>query len=128
MAPNRGSRILDDVGRLWFCGRKSHKVETEIGSMFTIPCEAIFNNHPGVKRSALVEVNKTPKIVIERNQVGKSISKDQLRTELVELASRHEHTKNIKEVFYKKTFPVDVRHNIKIDRLKIRDEVQRGLL
>lgn len=119
---------MDEEGRLWFCGRKSHKVETESGPLYTIPCEAIFNNHPGVRRSALVEVNKIPKIVIERNRVGKTIPKDKLRSELVELASRHEHTKNIKDVFYKKTFPVDVRHNIKIDRLKIRDEVQKGIL
>lgn len=119
---------LDDIGRLWFCGRKSHKVETNEGPLYTIPCEAIFNNHPGVKRSALVEVNKTPQIVIERNQVGKRIAPDKMREELVELASRHNHTKNIKKVYYKKTFPVDVRHNIKIDRLKIRDEVLRGQL
>ena len=117
---------LDDAGRLWFCGRKSHKVETVSGPLYTIPCEAIFNNHPGVRRSALVEINKIPRIVIERNKIGKMIAKDKLKRELVQLASLHEHTKEIKDVFYKKTFPVDVRHNIKIDRLKIRDEFQRG--
>jgi hypothetical protein len=104
------------------------EVETHEGPLYTIPCEAIFNNHPGVKRSALVEVDKTPQIVIERNQVGKRIAPDKMSEELVALASRHEHTKNIKKVYYKKSFPVDVRHNIKIDRLKIRDEVVRGRL
>lgn len=118
----------DEEGRIWFCGRKTHKVETKKGTKYTIPCEAIFNNHPGVRRSALVEINKTPKIVIERNRVGKKLSKGKLSEELLELASRHEHTKDITEVFYKKSFPVDVRHNIKIDRLKIRDELQRGAL
>ncbi|MZH42218.1 MAG: AMP-binding protein, partial [Nitrospinae bacterium] len=44
----------DDQDRLWFCGRKSHRVVTDSETYFTIPCEAIFNTHPDVKRSALV--------------------------------------------------------------------------
>ena len=42
--------------RFWFCGRKAHRVLTASGTMFTIPCEAIFNRHPQVYRSALVGV------------------------------------------------------------------------
>ncbi|MCP3931937.1 MAG: AMP-binding protein, partial [Bacteroidetes bacterium] len=45
---------LDESGRLWFCGRKGHRVITSKGVLFTIPCEAIVNNHPWVFRSALV--------------------------------------------------------------------------
>ena len=33
----------DSQGRIWFCGRKSHRVETGIETLFTIPCEAVFN-------------------------------------------------------------------------------------
>ncbi len=47
---------LDERGRIWFCGRKSHRVVTRAGTLFTIPCEAIFNTHPAVFRSALVGV------------------------------------------------------------------------
>lgn len=47
---------LDERGRIWFCGRKSHRVNTQAGTLFTIPCEAIFNTHPAVFRSALVGV------------------------------------------------------------------------
>ena len=43
---------LDDRGRLWMCGRKSHRVETGEETLFTIPCEAIFNTHPSVHRTA----------------------------------------------------------------------------
>ena len=46
----------DERGRLWFCGRKSHRVVTKAGTLFTIPCEAIFNTHSAVFRSALVGV------------------------------------------------------------------------
>ncbi|MCH7703267.1 MAG: AMP-binding protein, partial [Planctomycetes bacterium] len=59
----------DDTGRLWFCGRKAHRVTTADGTMFTIPCEAVFNQHPQVARSALVGVGaqgrQRPIIVIE---------------------------------------------------------------
>ena len=46
----------DTKGRIWFCGRKSHRVTTGKGTLFTIPVEAVFNNHPQVFRSALVGV------------------------------------------------------------------------
>ena len=46
----------DDAGRIWFCGRKSHRVILPDETLFTIPCEAIFNTHPEVIRSALVGV------------------------------------------------------------------------
>ena len=35
----------DERGRLWFCGRKSHRVIARGETYFTIPCEAIFNTH-----------------------------------------------------------------------------------
>ena len=49
---------LDDRGRLWFCGRKSHRVVTRGVTLYTIPCEAVFNTHPKVLRSALVGVHR----------------------------------------------------------------------
>jgi Acyl-CoA synthetases (AMP-forming)/AMP-acid ligases II len=46
----------DETGRLWFCGRKTHRVESVHGPLFTIPVEAVFNTHPLVYRSALVGI------------------------------------------------------------------------
>ena len=46
----------DAQGRIWFCGRKAHRVVTAGGTLYTIPCEAVFNTHPEVARSALVGV------------------------------------------------------------------------
>ena len=46
----------DSKGRIWFCGRKAHRVETGEETLFTIPVEAIFNNHEKVYRSALTGV------------------------------------------------------------------------
>ncbi len=47
---------LDAHDRFWFCGRMAQRVQTAAGPMFTIPCEAIFNRHPEVARSALVGI------------------------------------------------------------------------
>ncbi|MEI7771775.1 MAG: fatty acid CoA ligase family protein, partial [Chloroflexales bacterium] len=47
---------LDDQGRLWFYGRKSHRVEAAAGPLYTEPVELVFNQHPAVFRSALVGV------------------------------------------------------------------------
>ncbi|MFD8396466.1 fatty acid CoA ligase family protein [Streptomyces sp. NPDC059680] len=47
---------LDGHGRLWFCGRKSQRVRTEGGDLYTVACEGVFNAHPVVRRSALVGV------------------------------------------------------------------------
>lgn len=38
----------DGVGRIWFCGRKTHRVICAGRTLFTIPCEAVFNTHPDV--------------------------------------------------------------------------------
>ena len=44
---------LDSGGRFWYCGRKSQRVETRAGAMYTEIYEAIFNKHPacGGRRS-----------------------------------------------------------------------------
>ena len=44
---------LDEQGRFWFCGRVAHRVLTAAGPMYTIPCEAILNQHEAVARSAV---------------------------------------------------------------------------
>ncbi len=122
---------IDNKGYLWFCGRKSHQVETEKGVLYPIPCEAIFNRHPAVKRSALVGLGipgkQIPAIVIERKDghylSGKSRSI--FESELLALAKKYPHTKDIQKIYISRVFPVDVRHNIKIDRLKLKEEIER---
>lgn len=120
----------DDQGRLWFCGRKTHRVETSSGVLFPVNCEAIFNTHYGVRRSALVGIGEKGKqsaaIVIERNTAGKKVPKKRLVKELLNMAKNNALTAQIKSVHFCDNFPVDVRHNIKIDRLKLADDVVRG--
>lgn len=112
---------LDEKGRLWFCGRKAHRVLTIVGPMHTICCEAVFNEHPLVLRSALVGIGQAgeqrPVLIVElRTQAA-----DELRlfSELRQLAARNSLTASIKTFLIHPGFPVDIRHNAKIFREKL---------
>jgi acyl-CoA synthetase (AMP-forming)/AMP-acid ligase II len=114
---------LDASGRLWFCGRKSQRVVTEAGTLFTIPCEGVFNAHPTVLRSALVGVRRAggmmPVLCVERDPDGPALSDDRLREELAALGAAHDHTREIRTILFHPAFPVDIRHNAKIFREKL---------
>jgi acyl-CoA synthetase (AMP-forming)/AMP-acid ligase II len=114
---------MDQKGRIWFCGRKSHRVITDNRTLFTIPCEAIFNNHPEVFRSALVGVGspmkQKPVICIELKKEYRKANKKALSIDLAALAARHELTKTIETILFHRAFPVDIRHNSKIFREKL---------
>ena len=114
---------LDKKGRIWFCGRKSHRVVTESATLFTIPCEAIFNNHPRVFRSALVGIGtqgkQRPVMCIELEPGDKGSGKKALKQELLELAQTSPITQSIETILFHRSFPVDIRHNSKIFREKL---------
>ena len=114
---------LDAKNRFWFCGRKAHRVQTEQGTMFTIPCEAIINQHPAIYRSALVGVgpagSQEPIIIAQpwperwpRRRADRQVVVDQL----LELARGHSLTREIHRIYLRKSLPVDIRHNTKIFR------------
>jgi acyl-CoA synthetase (AMP-forming)/AMP-acid ligase II len=113
----------DAVGRIWFCGRKSHRVKTDKGDLYTIPCEAIYNTHPDVFRSALVGLGETgrqiPVICIELESGVDKSRQVAIREELLALGAANELTAGIKSLLFHPAFPVDIRHNAKIFREKL---------
>ncbi len=115
---------IDDNGRLWFLGRKSHRVVTSEKVMFTIPCEAIFNQHPDVFRTALVGIGDAPKqrpvIIAELREDSQMRNKDDIAAELIELGATDLLTSSIKDVLFHPDFPTDIRHNAKIFREKLK--------
>lgn len=109
---------LDALGRLWFCGRKAHRVLTAGGPMDTICCEAIFNEHPQVLRSALVGLGSAgqqrPVLIVElQARVG---DRERLFAELQQLAEANTMTAQVSTFLVHPSFPVDIRHNAKIFR------------
>lgn len=114
---------MDKKGRIWFCGRKSHRVISEKKNLFTIPCEAIFNNHPRVFRSALVGVGprgrQKPVVCIELEPDDSGKDKKGLKKELLALAKASPITEEIETILFQRAFPVDIRHNSKIFREKL---------
>lgn len=114
---------FDEQGRLWMCGRKSHRVETKSGAMFSTPVEEVLNAHPQVRRSALVGVgprgSQVPVVLLER-EPGALLPEPQLIAEVKALAQQHDSTRAVLHVhLYPGEFPVDRRHNAKIEREKL---------
>jgi len=113
----------DERGRLWFCGRKSQRVITPEGTLFTIPCEAVFNAHPSVYRTALVGVGEPgkcrPVLCVELEAKAVDLNQEQIKTGLLALGAAQAHTRGIQTILFHPSFPVDIRHNAKIFREKL---------
>jgi len=114
---------IDRQGRFWFCGRVAHRVITAEGPMYSVRCEAIFNRHPDVYRSALVGVGppgrQRPVIILEpkRGLMPRTTeATETMLDEIRRLGRSSPLTAGIEKFLLKKTFPVDIRHNAKIFR------------
>jgi acyl-coenzyme A synthetase/AMP-(fatty) acid ligase len=94
--------------------------------MYTECCEAIFNEHPAVYRSALVGIGppglQRPMIIVEPRP-GKMPRDERSRQAFMEelrmLANSSPLTAAIDDFRFHPSFPVDIRHNAKIFREKL---------
>jgi olefin beta-lactone synthetase len=118
---------FDEQGRLWYCGRKAHRVITNDGVLFTEQIEGIFNVHPLVHRTALVGVNGEPILWIELKRNIRE-NKDKIKNEMIELAQTHPQASKIKVFLFMKKFPTDVRHNSKIIREELAAQAKRQVI
>ena len=125
---------LDEQDRFWFCGRKTHRVQTSQHTMFTIPCEAIINTHPEIYRSALVGIGLAGEqraiMICEPNPEHWPTSKsneDRLLSEIKSLAGKFWQTNSIDDFLLHRSLPVDIRHNSKIFREQLRGWAKREI-
>ena len=121
---------FDSNGRLWFCGRKSQRVATTNETLYTVPCEAVFNTHPEVFRTALVPVRRrgaTEPVLCVELEKNSRVPSQELANELLELGESQKHTSGISTVLFHPSFPVDIRHNAKIFREKLSTWAQKQL-
>jgi olefin beta-lactone synthetase len=119
---------FDEDGRLWFCGRKSHRVRVGPVTHHTVPIEEVFNAIPGVRRTALVPVTKreitTPVLCVER-EPSDARPFEEVASDLAQLAAKRPLTEAVTTFLEHDKFPVDVRHNAKIFREQLAEWAQR---
>lgn len=101
----------DTKGRLWFCGRKSERLQTATGTLYTDRVEGRLAPVAGGRRVALVGPGpigaQTPVLVVE------GPPDERLRVALLAEGV-------VPRVEFHPTFPVDVRHNAKINRIALK--------
>jgi olefin beta-lactone synthetase len=109
---------FDAQGRLWFAGRKAERLRRSGGAMFTDFVEGQAAAEPGVGRCALVGVGpagaERPVLVVEGPE-NPALAERLLRRVAVE------------RVLFHPRFPVDVRHNAKVHRLRLKAWAERRL-
>ena len=111
---------LDAEGRLWFCGRKTHRVRSRDGERYTEQVEPVFNTHPDVLRTALVGVGtpgtQAPVLCVELRPGVDAAQWPRIEQALRDIGRGHVHTAGIDRFLRHPGFPVDIRHNAKIGR------------
>jgi len=111
---------FDDEGRLWFLGRKAHRIETDHGLLMPVPVENACNRAEGVQRSALVGVGvrgrERPLLVVEtEGKLGRA-RRAEVEVDVARIAADQVGEHGLAGVRFHPAFPVDVRHNAKIRR------------
>jgi len=90
---------------------------------FPIPCEGVFNVHPDVNRCALVKLATAagirPGLCVELETITVANQRSEIRADLLALGRKFPHTCDIRDIFFHPAFPVDIRHNAKINRERL---------
>lgn len=121
---------LDEKGRIWVCGRRSHRVLSDDGVWYALRCEFVFNTHPDVLRTALIGASEggaqpQPAICVELLPEAQG-KRQQVEADLRKMAQAHDSTRGIDSFIFLKKLPVDKRHNAKIDRPALAREASEG--
>ncbi|WNJ60156.1 AMP-binding protein [Nocardia seriolae] len=108
---------IDGEDRIWFCGRKSQRLLTADGPMFSVQVEQVFNTVTGVARTALVGVGtrgtQLPVLCVE---VRPGADTAVVEAELRKRAAEFDVTAPVSTFLFHPKFPVDSRRNAKIGR------------
>jgi acyl-CoA synthetase (AMP-forming)/AMP-acid ligase II len=113
---------LDEQGRLWFLGRKSHRLQTAAGLVPCVAVEGVFNQHASVYRTALIGLGAPgaqEALLCVELESGEHWT-DSLENELVALASSTRWADTVTRFLPHPSFPTDTRHNSKIRREDLR--------
>jgi len=124
---------FDREGRFWYCGRKNHRVETAKETLYSECVEGIFNEYTSVRRSALVGIGEPcqqrPFVIIEPSVEFveahaldfETMAYIELARQLHTMARKQRAAAAVEGILFYSSFPVDVRHNSKINREQLAD-------
>jgi acyl-CoA synthetase (AMP-forming)/AMP-acid ligase II len=121
---------VDQDGLLWFCGRKSHRVTLGEKIIPSVPQETPLLDHPLINKCAFVGPKLNGEVVaslvVEPKRKLTRKEEENLTLEIIEKVKLTHKDLPLRRVYYYSQFPVDVRHNIKIDRLKLKAMIEEG--
>ncbi|MGW1053276.1 AMP-binding protein [Streptomyces sp. NPDC002521] len=110
----------DDEGSLWYCGRKAHAVPGPDGPLYTECVEPACNAVDGVRRTALVdaggEQQARPALCVETDGPRRGAERGRIVADLRRALASLERGSQVRAILFHPGFPVDIRHNSKIDR------------
>ncbi len=116
---------FDDWGRLWYLGRQSHTIYQDTYVLYPISFEGVINAHSKVKKSALIQVEDQAcmAIICQDDLTLGPVAQESFFNELRVFSKKLVPIDQIKKFFLVESFPVDIRHNIKIDRPALGDSL-----
>ncbi|NEB62853.1 AMP-binding protein [Streptomyces diastaticus] len=120
---------IDAEGRIWFHGRRSHRVLGTDHVLTTEDVEAAADTVPGVRRSALVGVGDPgrQRAVLCVELAARGPGRPAVVAAVRELLDRRPDGRHVTAVLVHPGFPTDIRHNSKINRERLADWATRRL-
>jgi acyl-coenzyme A synthetase/AMP-(fatty) acid ligase len=109
---------LDSQGRLWFTGRVAHSFVIGYKEFYPIPVEQYFVNINSVEKAAFVKVSDDKTCIIVQ---GPSSTLDEVKDVI------YRKDLQVDYILFHPSFPVDIRHNIKIDRQQLTSWAKKSL-
>lgn len=117
---------LDDAGRLWFCGRKAHRVQTAAGPLYSLPVEAVAETVWPARAALVWRGASSPQqpVLLLENPVkvaaakGRKMAPNEVPPTSTVTQALHDvlGRDDIEVRAFATVFPVDRRHNAKIER------------
>ncbi|MFF4507481.1 fatty acid CoA ligase family protein [Streptomyces sp. NPDC001401] len=110
----------DEEGNLWYCGRKAHTVPGPDGPLYTECIEPACNAVDGVRRTALVDAGSNqqalPALCVETDGPRRGAERSRIVADLRRTLAALDSGAQVRAIVFHPGFPVDVRHNSKIER------------
>lgn len=121
---------IDEKGRVWVAGRVSQCLNIDGERIAPIPIEAIFDQHPKVRRSGLVQRNNADGkaeavICVESWEKLNADDRSQLRNDLQNIIHTHPQCQIVSQILFSDGLPIDPRHNAKIERPRLAQWAQK---